>query len=139
MPYLLPPQAFWECQIPTAGGLEAEEEAGVGLWLTLGFVGMAHRCRRSLQRMAKGHFRSSKLMIRLIVWVVVAAVEAVRMPALPLHYSASWHLLVISFSRGRNFFFFFFTFFGMKPIKNNDLHCFLIFSHGVSFFQGHIE
>src|SRR6266853_2606425 len=52
-----------------AGGLEVEEEAGVGLWLTLGFVGMAHRCRRSLRRMAKGRVGSSKLMIRLIVWV----------------------------------------------------------------------
>ena len=68
-----------------AGGLEAEEEAGVGLCLTLGFVGMAHRCRRSLRRMAKGRVGSSKLMIRLIVWVVAAA-EAVRMPALPLRY-----------------------------------------------------
>jgi len=68
-----------------AVGLDAEEKAGTGLWLTLGSVGMAHRCRRPLRWMAKLRVAGSKLMIGLI-GRVVATVEAVGVPALPLCY-----------------------------------------------------
>jgi hypothetical protein len=71
-----------------AVGLKAEE-AGAGLWLTLGFVNFrtAHRCYRPLHWMAKGRVVGSKLMVRLI-GRVVATVKAVGVPALPLRYGA---------------------------------------------------
>ena len=64
-----------------AVGLDAEK-AGTGLWLTLGFLGMAHRCRRPLRWMAKLRVAGSKLMIGLIGRVVAT----VEVPALPLWY-----------------------------------------------------
>jgi hypothetical protein len=69
-----------------AVGLDAEEKAGTGLWLTLGFVRMSHRCRWPLWWMAKLRVVVSKLMIGLI-GRVVATVEAVGVPALPLCYA----------------------------------------------------
>ena len=85
-----------------AVGLKAEE-AGAGLWLTLGFVNFrtAHRCYRPLRWMAKGRVVGSKLMIRLI-GRVVATVKVVGVPALPLRYGAieytkylcQWHLKI---------------------------------------------
>jgi hypothetical protein len=68
-----------------AVGLDAEEKAGTGLWLTLGFVRMVPRSRWPLRWMAKLRVAGSKLMTGLI-GRVEATVEAVGLPALHLLY-----------------------------------------------------
>ena len=71
---------FGEGEVPGFGngwaGSEAEAEAGVGSWLIVGVIRMAHRCRLPLWWTAKSRMADRKLMIEPIGGMgTVGAVE----------------------------------------------------------------